>query len=490
VSLKNRDYVVASIAVLSLVAGLGSAAFPQESRSKNGANYAAANFSPALPPDDVRFSWTRSLPITFQDPLIGTFGGTELRAIVTLRGRLYAANDYWQDSEVDNPALPGPQIYRLDSPDGQWQVEYELPTNTIRRRNVRQYQAFSNLAKVSFSKDKDGNAVAPAAELLVAGTFSRGRGIDVFVRSPSGRWLYDPIPPQSYLPRGAQIRPFAVHTDAVTGQQMIFAGSGDVIFSGKYNAHTQAIEWDAAADWVGPTPGKNNVQSHGGRITSLVECDGKLYAAGNAIYVRQDGPQPAWTPIYELTPGAEGKNWRGFSGLTCVPNGPSQQPALFAGFQGAAADIVRLDLSPGGAKGVVELNVADFLSRALGTEVDSAIVGYNDMTIYPTRAPACPDLLIGFSARTPNAGTTFGATRKYAGGGFLLRDCRGNYAVEWITDPVVRPVPYLVAVRAISLSPFSQDPPGTIYAGGFDAGNAPPPGVHNTAWLYKGIPVR
>jgi hypothetical protein len=80
-------------------------------------------------------------------------------------------------------------------------VEYELPKTTV-GWGVREYQAFSNLTRVAFSKDKHGNTISPAAELLVAGAFSRGTGIDVFLRSPLGHWSYDPIPPQSYLPRG------------------------------------------------------------------------------------------------------------------------------------------------------------------------------------------------------------------------------------------------------------------------------------------------
>jgi hypothetical protein len=345
------------------------------------------------------------------------------------------------------------------------------------------------LAKVSFTKDKDGNTLTPPAELLVAGAFSRGTGIDVFLRSPSGRWSYDPIPPQSFLPKGAQIRPFAVHTDTVTGVQMIYAGSGDVIFSGKYNAQAQTIEWNAYPDWVGPTPGKNNIQSHGGRITSLTECGGKLYAAGTDIYAREDGRQPNWKSIFSLPRGESGGNLRSFSGLTCAP-GPSGQPALFSSFQGASADVVRIDLSTNSAKGTVELNVPEFLSRALNTEATTAIVAYNDITVYPSADRACPSLLMGFSVHTPNEPVTFATTQKYPGAGFLVRSCKGEYTVEWVYDPAIKPVPALVAVRAIALSPFSQDPPGTIYAGGFDAGNAPAPGVHNTAWLYKGVPRR
>jgi hypothetical protein len=471
------------VAVLSMVC---AAASGQHSTPIAASRNAAAEL-PA--PGSIRFSWTRSLPVTYEDPSIGTLGGTELRAIVSLGGKLYAANDYWHDSETNDSRLPGPQIYRLDSSGGQWHVEYELPKTTVGRRGAREYQAFSNLAKVSFTKDKDGNTISPAAELLVAGAFSRGTGIDVFLRSPSGRWSYDPIPPQSYLPRGAQIRPFAVHTDTVTGAQMIFAGSGDVIFSGKYNARAQSIEWNTVPDWLGPTPGKNNIQSHGGRITSLTECEGKLYASGSDIYEREDGPHPNWKSIFTLPRRESAENMRGFSGLTCA-SGPSRRPALFSSFQGGSAVIVRIDLDQGRAKGTVELDVPKFLSDVLRTEATTALVAYNDMTIYPTADTVCPSLLMGFSVHTPNEPETFASTHKYPGAGFLVRDCKGRYTVNWVQDPSLNPVPKLVAVRAISLSSFAQDPAGTIYVGGFDAGNAPAPGVHNTAWLYKGVPRR
>ena len=191
----------ALIAVLTLMVGVGVIALTERSPAVDAATVTSTQRAPKT----VQFSWKRSLPITYGDPSIGTFGGTELRAIVTLGGKLYAANDYWQDSQINNPALPGPQIYRLDDPSGQWQVEYELPKTTLRRWDLREFQAFSNLAKVSFTKDKDGTTIVPAADLLVAGAFSRGTGIDVFLRSPSGHWSYDPIPPQSYLPKGAQI---------------------------------------------------------------------------------------------------------------------------------------------------------------------------------------------------------------------------------------------------------------------------------------------
>jgi hypothetical protein len=61
----------------------------------------------------------------------------------------------------------------------------------------------------------------------------------------------------------------------------------------------------------------------------------------------------------------------------------------------------------------------------------------------------------------------------------------GHYSSVEIVDPGITPKPALVATRTLILSPFPSDPPGTLYAGGFDAGNIRP---HNSAWLYRGTP--
>jgi hypothetical protein len=476
------------VAFVALAIGVGHVAFALRSSTIDSSTSASSNSAAPQSSGDVRFSWTRSLPIDYQDPSIGIIGGTELRAIVGLEGKLYAANTYWNDSDMGNRRLPGAQIYRLDGPSSQWQVEYELP-KTMTRRRIREYQGFANLVKVTFTQDKYGNKLVPNAKLLIAGVFSRGSRINVFLRSPSGHWSANPIPPQSYLPKGGQIRPFVVHTDAVTGAQMIFAGGSDVIFSGEYDAQTRTIDWNASPDWLGLNPGKNNIKSNGGRITSFAVCDGKLYAAGRAIYVREDGASPSWKKIFSLPSKANGRNLRGFSGLTCA-RGLTGGPALFSGFQGNSAVVVRVDLGPSGPKPTVELDVARLLSGFLGTTVKSAIIAYNDVTIYPAAEHACPSLLFGFTIYTPLETLTFASTHKYTKAGFLVRDCKANFAVQWVEDPSIKPTPHLVAVRAIALSPFSQDPPGTIYVGGFDAGNAPAPGVHNTAWLYRGVPLR
>ena len=99
-------------------------------------------------------------------------------------------------------------------------------------------------------------------------------------------------------------------------------------------------------------------------------------------------------------------------------------------------------------------------------------------------AGTCTRYLIGLEVTTPDAPETF--NRKDPKAHFLVRDCSGGYTLHEIHDPQIVPQPQLVSVRSLAVSPFPDDPRGTIYAGGFDANHNK---VHNSAWLYKGVPA-
>ncbi len=133
----------ALIAVLTLLVGVGVIALTERSPAVDGATVTSTQRAPKT----VQFSWKRSLPITYGDPSIGTFGGTELRAIVTLGGKLYAANDYWQDSQINNPALPGPQIYRLDDPRRPMAGGVRAPENHFTTMGRSRVSGFFELGK-------------------------------------------------------------------------------------------------------------------------------------------------------------------------------------------------------------------------------------------------------------------------------------------------------------------------------------------------------
>ncbi len=143
----------------------------------------------------------------------------------------------------------------------------------------------------------------------------------------------------------------------------------------------------------------------------------------------------------------------------------------------------RADAVTGLYAGILELNVSDFLSQNLGTKATYAIVAYNNMTLYKATGD-CSALLMGLEVATPEVPEAF--YRHNPKAYYLVRDCRGAYTLHQIRDTEIEPQPLLVSVRTIAVSPFPDELPGTIYAGGFDANSIP---VHNTAWLYKGIPI-
>jgi hypothetical protein len=118
--------------------------------------------------------------------------------------------------------------------------------------------------------------------------------------------------------------------------------------------------------------------------------------------------------------------------------------------------------------------------------VEAVIVAYNNMARYtrPSDGAGPAGLLLGgYDAKLTSGG--LGPGHKAPGAYVLLRDPGGGYRCQQVLDPAITPAPALVATRAIIASPFADDPAGTVYAGGFDAGNLTP---HNSAWLYRGTP--
>ena len=428
------------------------------------------------------FVWKQSLPIRPGDPRINAIGGTELRAIAGFNNKLFAAVGYWKDSESENPALPGAQVVRLDGPGSTWRVDLQLDDRNP--RGLRLYQAISTLEKVRFTTDSSGRALAAPVEMLLAGVWKRGPGLDVFSRaagSDARPWSKTRMPGQESAPRGTQIRAFAVHKDEVTGADIVFAGATNAIFAGAYNSDRQTIAWNARPDWQGEYDGDPSAK---GRVSSFADCAGKFYAAAyDKIYVRVDGRSPAWKEVFGTTIHTDSERVTGLRGLTCVRGASGADEALLVSVEDNPSRVYRIEPARG-YKATLELDVSSFLTKALNTETQYAIVAYNDMTEYPDPSGSCPRHLIGLEANTPNAAETF--DRHNPNAMYLVRDCHGGYALHEIRDLQIAPKPQLVSVRTLAVSPFQSDPPGTVYAGGFDTNRNE---SHNTAWLYKGVPA-
>jgi hypothetical protein len=433
------------------------------------------------------FVWSQSLPVRSRDPGITAIGGTEVRALAVLDHKLFAAIGYWMDTNRSDPALPGARVVRLDSKDSEWRVDLELTEQTA--SGMRTYEAISNLESVHLTTDGNGNALAPPVDLLLAGVWKRGTGVDVFSRGTGpGPYLWTklPISGQENDPRGVQVRSFAVHKDRETGIDIVFAGATNAIFVGAYNRDQKKIVWNPKPEWQGELFGEPGPV---GRVSSFAECNGKLYAAIHSeIYERTDGSSPAWKKVFEVN--IRSARVTGLRGLTSIRDPSSEGEILIASVEDNPARIYRINPhvndGAGGYGGTLELNVSRFLTEALGTRATYAGIAYNDTTAYPDDDGHCSRLLIGLEVITPNAPNTFGSLRFSPNAYYLVRNCNGAYMLREIQDKHISPKPELVAVRALALSPFADDPPGTVYAGGFDTNRVE---VHNTAWVYKGVPA-
>jgi hypothetical protein len=292
-----------------------------------------------------------------------------------------------------------------------------------------------------------------------------------------GTWTTNSLVP---LPaKAGQTRSFGSYTDSVTGEQMAFAGSDPYgIFSGGFDSASNAVAGRSTAEAGSIIPTANDGDGLTPRVMSFAACGGKLYASiYYAVVVRTDGPNPSWSIVYQYSgPDVSAVN-SGFRGLTCVPNLDGSGSMLIASLEGPG-DVYEfpLDGSP-----TVELYMSNYLASQLGAWVSYATAAYNNMVIYPqSGTPSCPDLLMGTGfiavVKYPNAYDDF-----YPNASFLVRHCNGTYTqIATIADPSITPAPPLMATRSIAVSQFSGDPPGTLYAGGFEVDVKDFPLDHNT----------
>ena len=210
-----------------------------------------------------------------------------------------------------NSALPAPQVYRLDSAKGQWKVEYELPTDRTPAGNLV-YQAFSTLQRMHFTRDITGKLLDQPVNLLVAEHLLARVRDRCLLTLTFGRMVPYSRPPTISFPRRRTGTRICGAPNSVTGAQMIFAGSIDAIFSGGYDKTTKNIVWNSTADFLGPNTGKTG-QGDAAQFTSFAECNGKLYAAADAIYERKDGKVPAWDSVFTAPVLTQADGARGFT---------------------------------------------------------------------------------------------------------------------------------------------------------------------------------
>ena len=165
------------------------------------------------------FTWNQSLPVTFNNPAIVPFGGTETRALVFMDGSLYAGIGDWMDPQLGNAQTLGAQVLRLDSSTSSWVEDQNFIQVATNKSGIKDYQAIAVLGTAHFDHDYANNPITPV-DVLMAGFWNVNvSGMSVGQKTVTtgsvgaqGTWTTSFLVPRRRT-NSAQVRSFASYTD-------------------------------------------------------------------------------------------------------------------------------------------------------------------------------------------------------------------------------------------------------------------------------------
>lgn len=445
----------------------------------------------AMPGEARQGGWQRSYRAGCTDAQGVLAAGSEVMHLVPHAGRLFAATGMWMDPR--NPLYGAParsgvwaQILRLDSLDGAWQVDQELPGHLRAEA----------LASVTLATDAHGRPLPMPQTLLLAAAYAHGTadggsaGLHLFTRDDTqGRWQRSLLLPGPTGQRGEpnSVRVLRVHRDRVTGVDRVFATLGvHGVRSGVYDAAAPGrIRWDDGLETAGLPV----------RPLALAQADGALHlSTGAQILRRVDGPQPRWEPFFDMATLSDRpvrSPAGGIRGLTRVPTADGAGDALlFVWSPGpdSPACVYRIDHpGRGAARAVQEVCLRDLVQRhLLGSTVRSVLAAYNDMPAVALPPGGQVVHLIGLQAWM--AAGTHPLTQTHQGHGFYagalvaIREGPGRYRMAEVNGPAMPGAPPLVAARTFALSPFAGPAGEVLFIGGHDCNFVR---CSDTAWVFK-----
>ncbi|NRA28667.1 MAG: alpha/beta hydrolase fold domain-containing protein [Parvularculaceae bacterium] len=419
----------------------------------------------------------------FEAPETDTAGrrltGTQVSAMTTHDGHVFAGNAYWNETEENRRG----QIMRLDSREDRWQLDMQMP---------RGYTRVASMGQASFDRDSQGRPIETLDYLFVGATYEKERNkpapAGIFIRTPSGNWAHQDIGEVSEPVEEVEINALGAWRDPKLRQDLIFAGANPNplgIFRGVYNAAAPGgIKFDQRPEY----------QPRGReRIMGFASCGGRFYAAtSRQILRRVDGTQPRWETMTDLEdvvairPYLEDldiywqKNYE-ISSFRCDLS-RSKTTLAFTTLNRS------FRYSPGDKGPRAEINLAALIRSELGREPHYVIASEASMM---RRRGRDTEEWIGIevyydpnylAARPafPHWRTGFGKDAWY-----VVRTVIGgqvDYRLEEITipgnNPNNRP---LSKVATFARSPFEED--NAVYVGGFAPWFED---VTNTAWIARG----
>lgn len=434
--------------------------------------------------NDAGASWEQSYKAGYRDCNGRYAGGTEIMHLVPHKGKLYAANGYWTDSRwlVDYEERQSAQVLRLDSADGQWEVDLEMGEASGKGRR---YMKGNILKSVTFTHDGSGDELPEPENLLVmsAGAYYGDQKgvVSAWVRDDGeGTWIHTFVKSGSaangirWIPRDIEI-----YTDTITGVERIFLLMGNPgIISGVYDSSQPTkIRWDDDVEF----PKNSTVAT---RPLGIILANGSLFfAVGGVVYQRIDGANPEYKEIINL--GDANTDMGGIRGLSAIPNPNGDGESIifvWAPHGGSRSQVKRLD--PDG-KGEYtehdEENMMDIMTAELGLPIHNTLAAHN--RVYPFVHPVTGDLIhiIGFQGNFKGDDhLKWKGSSLYGGALYAIRAADQTYTVNEINGPYAPGKPVLVSPRAFVLSPFGDN---TIFVGGHDCCSV---NSDEMAWIFRG----
>ena len=415
----------------------------------------------------------------------GSFmGGSEILNLETHKNKLYASLGYWEDENNiwyggSSFNLGWAQILRLDTKDGQWEVELDLGLNILRPEILKE---------VVFNKDQFGNQLENPDTILIVGAYSANylsgsAKAYIFLRNDvSGDWN------QILVYEGAlsdgesySLRDIEIYEDQVTGIEHLMVSVGTQgIFSGKYNPNNEdRIEMNPIPE-IGPL---------GIRSLGITIANNNLYfSSGNKLLKRNDGQNPYYDVIHDFVDLEPNINSAvgGIRGLSTIesPSGINESLLLlWCPNSQSKGTVYRLDLNDTqGFERVYETKISLLIEDYLPGSIVSYVLGaYNEFYPIYDQLNNQEKHIIGVESLL-QAGNFPTWNGFYMGGVIVSRNNNAEYEIEEIDGYIGYSDIPLVAVRCYVESPFINE--NAIYYGGFD-----PNGYSSTnqAWVYKKI---
>lgn len=420
-------------------------------------------------------------------------GGTELMRLAEYNGKLFGAVGYFGQNPSKRRIF-GAQVVRKDSARGNWVVDATFP----------EYVRVDTLVALTFTQDFTGRKLPKPVSKLVAGLWwkkvkpwgvDEEEAISVAVRDDStGKWTISSMAMANGGSPG-DVRALALHRDAKTGQEYLFAGGGNgIVYRGSYDAKAPGgLRW--AVD-----PGLPKTA----RLVTLTNCQGALYVAGGLVenngvipsrgevkaaelrrngglFRRIDGDDSRWELVYQWPFAGPAFNEHLMRGLTVVPDPKDTSKVAILGGLEDPPLIQRIDPIMG--KAVDELNYMKYFQRVFGDRPNKGLWVNAVMTnqLEPFTHPKTGEKMHLVTAyimhpKNPEA--------PYNGAWFLVRKLDGTYSHGAIYPEGGLPSGQsLQGVRSIIESPFAEERGKIWYFAGYGAQRKL---VHNTAWIYRG----